>query len=691
MGGVYDQQWQGIRDEIEAVAAYNEVQNQKQEIVKRRQSNLEIGEKKLVEQLKKIQDQKKEYQRKTKDKLEQLVEILKTIPVQNLASQVTSAIGSVEGSANSVGTQVSSSLDSVKNKTDQAKSKVDSVKKIFVKAINSVRSELPELFIAETINQLGCSQEQTFLGNDISNLINQVGTNTNSLYIPIQSIDLFGILQTNPESKVGKIFYETGTTYNTQVNGTYPLNKDLYELTQTPRQSYFAATSNFYNGVSNNPLFNIEFSTTDNLGNTGGFFKIDLINRPQNNIVSQFLTDYYGKVEIINLQNIFGQIFDLICGAVSIQMNLSSQQLEVKGKYQLLLQRVLGLCFDDRNEIDVSGIAKVSPTQDVDASFFQFNEIDLREIDYTIENLRRGVVEFQDCDNIKLPVNNEEITNQILLVLSANTAGEILQAFESVESSFVDNLQNNISIPGLNFRLAVDTELLKAIPQAFFSSILTPKILLGFYIMLSATVPTYRQILDKVTNIVQFSVVFSKLFINLSSKVFAKFIKILVREIKKEIVLLLQILIKELKKNGAKKEAIILQLLTVGGILVKLFGDYRRCQSIIDEIQQIFQVALAGSRIEIPAIFLPLSRFRSGFSEARANLEMIKEFQSVGIPTGAMPSGAPNFMTQSFFSSQQGVERERYLNSKTSVLVPLPPAVGFGVPQPPVEAWGITL
>ena len=154
---------------------------------------------------------------------------------------------------------------------------------------------------------------------------------------------------------------------------------------------------------------------------------------------------------------------------------------------------------------------------------------------------------------------------------------------------------------------------------------------------------------------------------------------------------MLQILIKELKKNGAKKEAIILQLLTVGGILVKLFGDYRRCQSIIDEIQQIFQVALAGSRIEIPAIFLPLSKFRSGFSEARANLEMIKEFQSVGIPTGAMPSGAPNFMTQSFFSSQQGVERERYLNSKTSVLVPLPPAVGFGVPQPPVEAWGITL
>jgi hypothetical protein len=48
-------------------------------------------------------------------------------------------------------------------------------------------------------------------------------------------------------------------------------------------------------------------------------------------------------------------------------------------------------------------------------------------------------------------------------------------------------------------------------------------------------------------------------------------------------------------------------------------------------------------------------------------------------------------MTQSFFGSQQGSERERALNSKTSVLVPLPPAIGLGAPQPPVEAWGLNI
>jgi hypothetical protein len=86
-----------------------------------------------------------------------------------------------------------------------------------------------------------------------------------------------------------------------------------------------------------------------------------------------------------------------------------------------------------------------------------------------------------------------------------------------------------------------------------------------------------------------------------------------------------------------------------------------------------------------------LSKFRSGYSEARANLQIVKEFQKVGIPTGAMPSGAPNLMTQSFFGAQQGSETERSLNSKTSVLVQLPPAIGLGAPQPPVEAWGLNI
>ena len=40
----------------------------------------------------------------------------------------------------------------------------------------------------------------------------------------------------------------------------------------------------------------------------------------------------------------------------------------------------MGLCFDNRKEIDVSGIAKLAELDDIDESFFEFTDIDLRNI-----------------------------------------------------------------------------------------------------------------------------------------------------------------------------------------------------------------------------------------------------------------------------------------------------------------------
>ena len=611
-------------------------------------------------------------------------------------------IGSGTTLINSNITRINSAINQKLGNAPNVDSKLQYLIIIFVKAFNRIRSELPELLVEETINQLGCSQEQTYLANDLQNVLpsttNPTGSRTGSIYIPIQSLDFYNILQTSPSTNIGKIFYETGTTWNIQANGTIPFNKELHSLTQDVGVPYSTKKGNVYRGVSNQSLFNIEFVLSDDRGNVGEFYKVDLVNRLDNkNIVSQFLTDYYGTLEIVNLQNLFGQIFDLLCGAVSVQANLSSKQLEVKTKFQLLIERVLGLCFDNRQEIDVSGVSKVSPTQDVDTSFYEFTEIDLRNIDNIIDNIGNGVVEFEDCDNIKLPVNNEQIISQISNVLSATTSDEILQVFQEIQSTFVSNLKSNLSpnilIPSLQLKLAVDTELLKAIPKAMFASILSPKILIGFYIMFAATTSKYRDILYNLKNSLDFSIFFRKLFINFSSRVMAKFIKILVDEVKKEIILLLRTIILQLKKNvQTKKIAIILQLLTISGLIIKLIGDYRRCQSILDEIRDIINVALTGSKLDIPSILLPLARFRTGFSETRANLNIIKEFQRFGIPTGPMPDGQPNLTLQSFFSANQGIEKERYTNSYTKIFNISPPSVGLIVNgTPPYTSYGLNL
>jgi hypothetical protein len=254
-------------------------------------------------------------------------------------------------------------------------------------------------------------------------------------------------------------------------------------------------------------------------------------------------------------------------------------------------------------------------------------------------------------------------------------------------------LSPNIIIPSIQLKLAVDTELLKAIPKAMFGAILSPKILIGFYIMFAATTSKYRDILYNLKSSLDFSFYFKKLFINFSSKVMAKFIKILVDEVKKEIILLLRTIILELKKNvQTKKIAIILQLLTISGLIIKIIGDYRRCQSILDEIRDILNVALAGSKLDIPSILLPLTRFRTGFSEIRANLNIIKELQRFGIPTGPMPDGQPNLTLQSFFSANQGIEKERYTNSYTKIFNISPPSVGLIVNgTPPYTSYGLNL
>jgi hypothetical protein len=57
-----------------------------------------------------------------------------------------------------------------------------------------------------------------------------------------------------------------------------------------------------------------------------------------------------------------------------------------------------------------------------------------------------------------------------------------------------------------------------------------------------------------------------------------------------------------------------------------------------------------------------------------------------------MPDGQPNLTVQSFFSSQQGMETERFLNSKTKLFIVPPPSVGLVVnQQPPFTAYGLNL
>ena len=173
--------------------------------------------------------------------------------------------------------------------------------------------------------------------------------------------------------------------------------------------------------------------------------------------------------------------------------------------------------------------------------------------------------------------------------------------------------------------------------------------------------------------------------INVMSEIGARFVKILRDLIVRDIRKLLQNIVRDLKKSQVTKQyAVIFQLIEGAILVTNLVTDYKKCKNVIGDIINIIEFALRGTRINIPPFLLFLSTFRTGFNDTRASLEVIKELQRSGIPTGPMPDGSPNLYLQSIISQIKGTESERTKNSKMVSMTPaqvITPS-GFTVPSP---------
>jgi hypothetical protein len=98
---------------------------------------------------------------------------------------------------------------------------------------------------------------------------------------------------------------------------------------------------------------------------------------------------------------------------MNINAKLGPQDISNESEFFLIVQRILGLCFDSRRQIDVSGVAKVAELDGVDDEFFKPTESDLRNIEIRVNNIQNGVMEFEDCDNVKLPVDYENLAQEL--------------------------------------------------------------------------------------------------------------------------------------------------------------------------------------------------------------------------------------------------------------------------------------
>ena len=604
-----------IQDRITATRNYNELKSQYDDTRKQAGEAFEQKKAAVTGQLGKIKEQTKRYQKEIKNQFEQLLDINNT----------TGGKGS--------------------NSTKY-------IKRLLITALKNVEPKLSQIALEESINAVGCDQQQSYNGGS-------------TYYIKVKSIDLLNILTLDPKTE-GKPLYEKDPI----IIQDYPfsMNKELYQLIQTG-QPYSADNGQNYIGQSGQDLFDIQYVDTNNLGETGPWFKVDLSNRVNGvNKVGTFLVDYYKTIKITEPTNMIASIMESLSGVVSMNASAGVGQVEDQSKFDILIQRILGLCFDNRSEIDVSGIAKVPELDGVDETFFEFTDIDLRKVEQRVTNIKNKVIELEDCDGVLLPVDFPAVINQINNLNLIDNNSDFINAADNLTQVLSDNPQWGAGIQ-TNAQAALNLNFIKLIAQGIAGAFLTPKVLLPIYVMLKAI---GQETTDAIKGLVDFVRVFKRFAINFVSKIGAIFVQELFELIKRDILALIQrVLTDIIKEKIDKRISMILKLIQLLLIVASFISDWRKCKSVVDELLALLDLITSsvgfGGQIPLPLLFA--SQLLDGYSESRAFVGAIEELQKIGVPTGALPDGSPNLDVLGKFGQMKAMAKEDSDNNKVQIAV----------------------
>jgi hypothetical protein len=533
---------------------------------------------------------------------------------------------------------------------------------IFLQAVNETKEELGNILVNEVVSTIGCSEEQSYDGGPF--------------YIKVSQVDLFKTLLVSPTDDSGKFFYESEQT----TNGTFPysMNLQLYQRLQQVNQPFSLDTNGGngqqYIGLSLSELFDFEYvqNYTDPSGTliTGDFFKVTL--QPQLNnrsTVSDFLRDYYGSIDILSFDLLAANLKNYLTGAFSFSIGTSSEDAKEESKFMLVLKRLMGVCKEPQ-KIDVAGTAKLSDLDNIDESFFDATLQEDALSDMIANNIVNGVVEFEDCDNVLLPVNiKAERKNQEDIVGEKNEIKKV-----ELFKNFLDDMSNDPSWQKnkLEIKASFDTTIITKLPLIIFKTLLSPKVMFGFLIMIKAVQNEFGKKLDDLFyDLIGFMKSFSKFVLGLIGKIMAIFVEKLFKIVKKNIKGLVESILTEIINESKIKKlrmysTIVYILLIVGQAVI----DFRNCKSVIDEILKLLNLALSSVNLGLPPFILASANFLGGVSDTRSVTNVIENLQKAGLPTGAAPDGGPNLMNIAISSIIQGQNKEQAENGKTEIFIP---------------------
>jgi len=518
-------------------------------------------------------------------------------------------------------------------KTDTKKDAIAALRNSLIQAVTRTKDEIKDILKNEYVSALGCSQEQNYQDKEI--------------YIKVSNIDIFGkTLQTNPNGVPGKYVYEFKPFTTSSIPRSF--NRELWNRIQKEGQTYEDEYSTPYVGVSGQDLFDIEFIKDPTPTLTGEFFKVTLKKRVGGNTVAEFLSDYLNTIDVLNFNELFSNVLNLLIGSINMKNLIGYDDLRNQTVFEKLIQRVLGLCFDNKQEIDVTGTGKLDSSDQIDDSFFELTEEDLLEIENKIKNIQENVVQYKDCGALSLPVN---VDGSLSLIDEFLVEDMTAQDADKAAQNMLDSLGSNpdwlVEYPQFNFSNIINEEFINLLPIAVLNSVLSPKHLFPLFVMAKALQKDY---VDGIDTTEDFFKEFRKMVINIASKIQAIFVKQLFIAIKQNLKSLMSSIVRQTADEIlTNKQKLILAGVNLALTTLATIQDFRRCKNVVDELLNIVSLSLAlknalrGTPSDVPTIINYIAAAtKPGMSPTSIMTKFIEKMEEQGVPTGDMPSGKPN-------------------------------------------------
>jgi len=536
--------------------------------------------------------------------------------------------------------------------------------------------EIKKILSEEAIKLLGCRDEQTFPAIKLVDFesANFIVPIESQIYIPLKNLDLWKNIKKDPDSTAGIFFYENlggvdildGINNNKYKNfgGSlrFPFNRELYARVINPNESFYQKYDETYQGGSTAPLFDFKYVTENNLGEIGDFIAVTLLSKDNEfNLYSKFIFDYYDSINIFDFNNLVKNIFNYLLDGADITQSSSPKEIGDKTKFMLLIERLCGKCFDNSDEIDVSGIAKIAELDDDSDDFFTFSEIDLRQIDENVNNYMNKIVSYESCGVVNQPIDYDGIVDYAKEVVGGFDALSPTAQSDALTNAILNILKNN--------NLTNNNTTLFSFVKSIVESILTPKVLfpimaLGQVIEKTASAQ-YELVRGRADEFItqnnkaiknftdegidsaeSFAKKYKAYLQNVTRRVLELFLKELFNTLKGKLKKLVSRVVGGVFKNYSKKQVQVILALSTGLLgIIATITNFRKCKSVIESIGKILNsinILTKAAIIPIPPPLLIGAQFLPGFSNERAKINVIAEMQSLGLPTEDLLDGTPN-------------------------------------------------